>query len=236
VRIAVVSDIHGNRTAFQAVLADLRVTSPDLVFHGGDLAHAGSHPAEIIDHLRLLGWPGVQGNTDEVLWAPESLPPMPSLPKLRSMIQDMVSAESTRISEEQKQWLKSLPRVHSHEGIQLVHASPDSLWRSPGAEATDAELATTYGSLAAQVVVYGHIHRPFIRLVQGFTVANSGSISLSYDGDTRASYLLIDGLNISIRRVQYDVEKEARELMESGMPHAEWVGRTLRAGRYCPPE
>jgi predicted phosphodiesterase len=54
-RIAVVSDIHGNRTAFEAVLADLRQTSPDLILHGGDLPHGGSSPAEIVDQIRDLG-------------------------------------------------------------------------------------------------------------------------------------------------------------------------------------
>src|SRR5215470_8510880 len=72
-RVAIVSDIHGNRTAFEAVLADLRETSPDLVLHGGDLADAGSSPVEVVDRIRDLGWPGVAGNTDEMLFRPESL-------------------------------------------------------------------------------------------------------------------------------------------------------------------
>ena len=72
-RIAIVSDIHGNRTSFEAVLADLRQASPDLVLHGGDLADGGSNPVEIVDHIRQLGWHGVLGNTDEMLWRPESL-------------------------------------------------------------------------------------------------------------------------------------------------------------------
>ena len=72
-RIAIVSDIHGNRTAFEAVLADLRWTSPDLILHGGDLADGGSRPAEIVDGIRDLGWQGVAGNADEMLWRPEAL-------------------------------------------------------------------------------------------------------------------------------------------------------------------
>jgi predicted phosphodiesterase len=72
-RVAVLSDIHGNLTAFEAVLADLRQVSPDLVLHGGDLADAGSSPIEIVDRLRDLGWPGVMGNTDEMLVEPDSL-------------------------------------------------------------------------------------------------------------------------------------------------------------------
>src|SRR5437763_8478971 len=73
-RLAVLSDIHGNLTAFEAVLADLKsVVAPDLVVHGGDLAANGARPAEIVDAIRDLGWPGVCGNTDEMLWRPELL-------------------------------------------------------------------------------------------------------------------------------------------------------------------
>ena len=72
-RIAVVSDIHGNLTAFEAVLADLRRTAPDLILHGGDLAQGGASPAAIVDYIRDLGWLGVLGNVDEALFRPESL-------------------------------------------------------------------------------------------------------------------------------------------------------------------
>jgi predicted phosphodiesterase len=68
-RIAIISDIHGNRTAFEAVLADLKQTAPDLVLHGGDLADSGSSPDEIVDRIRDLGWRGVVGNADEMLFA-----------------------------------------------------------------------------------------------------------------------------------------------------------------------
>jgi Icc-related predicted phosphoesterase len=55
-RIAIVADIHGNRTAFEAILADLRHTSLDLILQGGDLADSGANPAEIVDRIRDLGW------------------------------------------------------------------------------------------------------------------------------------------------------------------------------------
>ena len=58
-------------TAFDAVLSDIRDVSHDIVFHGGDLADGGSSPVEIVDHIRALGWPGVVGNTDEMLARPE---------------------------------------------------------------------------------------------------------------------------------------------------------------------
>lgn len=72
-RVAVVSDIHGNLTAFAAVLEDIRQCSPDLVLHGGELADGGSSPIEIVDRIRGLDWQGVMGNTDEMLVHPDSL-------------------------------------------------------------------------------------------------------------------------------------------------------------------
>src|SRR5579863_6778928 len=85
-RIAILSDIHGNRTAFEAVLADLQQTSPDLILHGGDLADSGSSPVEIVDRIRDLGWPGVAGNTDEILFRPAALDEFASqIPELKPM-------------------------------------------------------------------------------------------------------------------------------------------------------
>jgi predicted phosphodiesterase len=65
-RSAIVSDIHGNLPALEAVLADLEQVRPDLVLHGGDLALGGPHPVEVVDRVRELGWAGVLGNTDEL--------------------------------------------------------------------------------------------------------------------------------------------------------------------------
>src|SRR5580700_12138289 len=85
-RTAIVSDIHGNLTAFEAVLADLRETSPDLILHGGDLGDNGSRPCEVVDRIRDLGWQGVLGNTDEMLFDPASLTEFANrLPNLQSM-------------------------------------------------------------------------------------------------------------------------------------------------------
>ena len=239
-RVAIVSDIHGNRRAFQAVFADLQEVAPDLVLQGGDLAAGGTHPAEIIDQIRSLGWRGVAGNVDEMLWRPESLTEYaaahPRLAAILAMVQETIAPTLASLGEDRVQWLERLPRQYSQEGLRLVHASPDDLWRAPMTNASDAELQSVYGSLHAEVVVYGHIHRPYIRPLHGMTVANSGSVGQSYDGDRRASYLVIDGESITIRRVEYDVESEAEELLHSGLPHAAWRSRILLAGRYVPPD
>jgi predicted phosphodiesterase len=239
-RVAIVSDIHGNRRAFEAVLADLRQVAPDLVVHGGDLASGGTHPADIIDQVRTLGWPGVRGNTDEMLWSPESLAEFaakqPKLVPLLARVQETIPPTLASIGEERLRWLEGLPSLYSQPGFSLVHASPEDLWRAPMPNASDDELRSTYASLGAQIVVYGHIHRPYIRRVQAMTIANTGSVGQSYDGDRRASYLVIEGESITIRRVEYDVESEAEELLRSGLPHAEWLARILLAGRYCAPD
>jgi putative phosphoesterase len=239
-RVAIVADIHGNRRAFEAVLADLRQVAPDLIVHGGDLAYGGTHPAEIIDQVRALGWLGVRGNTDEMLWAPKSLTEFaakqPKLGPLLARIQDLIPPTLARIGEERLRWLEGFPEQYSGEGFSLVHASPGDLWRAPMPNASDDELQSTYAPLRAPIVVYGHIHRPYVRRMQGMTVANTGSVSQSYDGDRRASYLVIDGESVTIRRVEYDVESEAKELLRSGLPHAEWMAKILLAGQYVPPE
>lgn len=239
-RIAVVSDIHGNRTALTAVLADLHQVSPDLIIHGGDLAASGSHDAEVVDQIRALGWPGVLGNTDEMLWAPDRLNALgsqsPALKNLLATLKGMIPIMRASLGEERVQWMKSLPRRYSNQSVTVVHASPDDCWKSPMPEASDEELESVYVGLNSPIVAYGHIHRPFIRQLKAFTVANSGSVSLAYDGDPRAKYLLINDHNITIRHVEYDIEKAVEDLKNSGLPYADWLIRVLRAGRYVPPE
>jgi predicted phosphodiesterase len=238
-RIAIISDIHGNRTAFEAVLADLRETSPDLILHGGDLADGGSRPAEIVDWIRDLGWQGVAGNADEMLWRPEALAEFaaesPGVRPLLNQICEIASATREALGEQRIGWLSRLPGLQVHGPVALVHASPTSLWRGPGVEAGDTELEAVYGPLGSPTVVYGHIHRPCVRCLSGMTVANTGSVSLSYDGDRRASYLLIEESGPVVRRVEYDVDREIAELHGSGIPHAGWIARMLALGSFVMP-
>jgi predicted phosphodiesterase len=246
-RIAIVSDIHGNRTAFDAVLADLRQTAPDLILHGGDLAHGGASPAEIVDRIRELAWPGVLGNTDEMLFRPESLQEFasqslklqPAFAKMFAMIEEMAVWDRETLGEARLVWLHTLPLRHVQHQMALVHASPESCWRAPAPEAGDAELKSVYSPLNQPIVIYGHVHRSYIRKIDirkisgmntpGMIVANTGSVSLSHDGDRRASYLLLDDSKPEIRRVEYDVEKELKALTSSSLPHAAWIARTLES-------
>jgi predicted phosphodiesterase len=232
-RIAVVSDIHGNRTAFEAVLADLRQTSPDLILHGGDLADGGASPVEIVDRIRDLGWQGVVGNTDEMLFKPESLQELarqsPELRPLFAAVEEMAVATREALGAERLGWLRRLPRMQVRGPLALVHASPESPWRAPAAAASDAELESVYGPLGQPIAVYAHIHRSYIRSVSGMVVVNTGSVGLSYDGDRRAAYLLLDDGEPAIRRVEYDLDSELEALAASDLPHAAWMARILES-------
>jgi putative phosphoesterase len=230
-RIAIVSDVHGNRTALDAVIADLRETSPDLILHGGDLPHGGARPAEIVDQIRDLGWPGVLGNTDEMLFRPESLTEFMKESPLRAVIEEMAAVTREALGEERLGWLRELPFKRFHDSMALVHASPESCWRAPMPEAGDAGLESVYSPLGRPVVVYGHIHRSFVRTLSSLTVVNTGSVSLSYDGDPRAAYLLLDESKPTIRRVVYDVDRELKALANCGLPHSDWVAKMLKSGR-----
>ncbi len=243
-RIAVLSDIHGNRTAFEAVLADLQQTSPDLILHGGDLADAGASPVEIVDRVRDLGWKGVVGNTDEMLFRPESLEEFAGQssapPSLWTAIRQMAAATRAMLGEERVAWLRGLARIQIQDPMALLHGSPESPWRAPPPEATDAELESVYRPLNQPIAVYAHIHRPYIRSVPSpqvreRLVVNTGSVSLSYDGDRRASYLLLDGASPTIRRVEYDVEKELKALSSCGLPHSDWIAQSLHTGSFQMP-
>jgi diadenosine tetraphosphatase ApaH/serine/threonine PP2A family protein phosphatase len=206
-----------------------------LIFHGGDLADAGSSPVEIVDRIRALGWPGVIGNTDEMLARPETLEDFAgksSAPSsLWNVIREMAAATRQALGDERIAWLGQLPRMQTEGPMALLHASPESTWKAPAAEASDAELESIYSPLGQPLVIYGHIHRPYVRSVSKLVVANTGSVGLSYDGDRRAAYLLLDNSVPSIRRVEYDVDKEIKALAGCGLPHSEWIAKTLLAGR-----
>jgi putative phosphoesterase len=235
-RVAVVSDIHANLTALDAVIADLRTTRPDLVVQGGDLMSGGPRPAEVIDRIREMNWPGVYGNSDEMLWAPHRVSETLQAPHLQQT-RDLVltytrPATLEAIGDERLAWLRTLPLRWSGHDVTVVHAVPDDAWRVVSANAPDEDMERVYGVLRSTRVLYGHIHLPFVRRLATFTLVNTGAVSLSFDGDTRAAYALVDDDRIEIRRVEYDIEEEIRLLLRSDDPFAQSTAETLRTGRY----
>ena len=154
---------------------------------------------------------------------------------LLKMIEECAVATNYLIGESRLKQLQLLPMEIREDDLVLVHAAPGDLWKAPTDPLDDAALENVYGSLGATTVVYGHIHRPFIHQLPKFTVCNSGSVGMPYDGDSRASYLLLTEGRPEIRRVEYDVEREIKSLLASNYPHKEWLAEVRRRGAYVPP-
>ena len=201
-RIAIVSDIHGNLMALDAVMTDLGKHAPDQVWCGGDLGWGGSWASECIQRVRDAGWPTVKGNTD--VWITGDPQTVQSVEERRTMAE---IAAVHNISSDDALWLASLPLGYSPAGsILLVHGTPESPFTAPDPDAPPADFRIYEDQ--AQLVVYGHVHHAFVRRLGGGTlVANPGSVGLPQD-DVTASYLLIDRdgpeVSIQIRRVAYD--------------------------------
>jgi len=238
-RFAIVSDVHGNLTALEAVIADIEQQAPDAVYHLGDLVANGARPAEVFDRVRAADWQGVYGNTDEMLWLPiadQLARPVAERQFLRQvLISEIGPVTRELIGEERLSYLKSLPLTMRFESVFLCHASPTDLWLAPREKDGDDRFAETYGSVGAKTVIYGHIHFPLVRNLKDMMVINTGAVSLSYDGDWRASYLLFDSGRPSLRRVEYDRDREERALLQSPLPHREWLAQILRTARYSDP-
>jgi putative phosphoesterase len=230
-RLAVVSDVHGNLLALDAVVAALERERPDVVVHGGDLALHGPRPAEVVDRVRELGWSGVIGNTDEVLWTGTVNVPE----HLAAVFQVLGSLTCELLGRERVDWLHRHPPEWRSGDLALLHASPGDLWWAPEEEATDDELQRVYGGLGATTVVYGHIHVPYVRRLSRLTVANSGSVGLPCDGDWRASYLLVEDGDVSMRRVEYDLERELAVTRASRYPTRSWIEEVHRTARRVRP-
>ena len=89
-----------------------------------------------------------------------------------------------------------------------------------------------YGPLEVPIAVYGHIHHAYIRELDGLTVVNAGSLSLALDGDVRATYAVIEQGRVDHRRVPYDVERVASEMLEIDYPNAARYANWLRTGAW----
>jgi predicted phosphodiesterase len=154
---------------------------------------------------------------------------------LHALYEHTAPATLERLGEENLRWLRALPHEFRHEDIALVHASPADLWRAPLPADDDEAFRTAYGPLGAGYVVYGHIHRPFVRVVDNMTVANSGSAGHTWDGDPRASYLLVDDGHLEIRRLEYPIDRDIDDLLATAYPYAEWLAAMRRSGSYVQP-
>lgn len=204
-RIAILSDIHGNLPALEAALADVEGHGVDEIWCGGDVAFFGPWASECIARVRDAGWPAVKGNTD--VWITGD----PQGGVDEALADEIVTiAGAHAISDEDVSWLLNLPLGHPGPASSLmVHATPESPFDAPMPEAPSGDFEVYEGR--AQVVVYGHVHRAFVRrLKDGTLVANTGSVGLPMDGTT-GSYLLldVDGPDVVFRLQRFTFDRDA---------------------------
>jgi putative phosphoesterase len=219
-RVAIVSDIHGNLMALDAVMTDLERQDLDDVWCGGDLAWGGPWASECIARVRDLGWKTVRGNTD--VWITGD-PQTVTDPADRDRLE--ATAKQHAISPDDARWLLDLPLGVTGPGsLLLVHGTPVSPFVAPQPEASAAEFVPYEGQAA--VVIYGHVHKAFVRrLADGTIVANAGSVGLPLDGEA-ATYLIVDqtGPDVTLihRRVPFDRRAGLAQARTIGGPVGEF--------------
>jgi predicted phosphodiesterase len=224
------SDIHGNLHALSAVVDAL--PPHDQVFVAGDLCLEGPHPAEVWDRLEELGWPMVMGNTDRDI---VSTPANAKAGKHGAVIQ----WTREQLGEERLRKLASLPfslRGGQNDAVLVVHANPKNMDQHLYPTMSEEELTPYLAGVEAEVVVFGHLHIPYVRPVLGRLLVDVSSVGHPKDRDLRAAFTVIEwegeSRSVTQVRVPYDLEATVRALRESGMPRAEKEIASLRKASY----
>ena len=249
-RYALISDIHANRPALEAVLADIaNQASVDAVLHLGDLVGYAPWPNETVQLIREAGIAGVAGNYDSTTATDyKHCGCKYEDPEQEAL--SHISYEWTRkhVSQDTKQFLLSLPfRIDlkplgghvSGPTITLVHgnATLNTVYVTEDRPDTFLErMAQTAGARAGDVICFGHTHKPWHRIVNDVQFINTGSVGRPKDGDWRAGYVLLDvntrdGTTIitpEFVRVEYDVEKTVRAIRAGDLPDE--FGEYLKSG------
>lgn len=229
-RVAVLSDIHANLRALDAILA--RIGSVDAIWHLGDVVGYGPDPDAVVDRLRERGSIGVRGNHDLAATGDDVI---------RDFNVDARAAmEWTRrtIAPTTREWLGALPAQLTIDAYNLVHASPrDPIWEYIG---TDAIAFANLAEMPTEFGLFGHTHLPWAYLAAGpggveaiqpatdasiglagrRALVNPGSVGQPRDGDPDASALVLDTelAEVTWVRAPYDVRSTQRAMRAAGLP------------------
>ena len=234
-RIAVLSDLHGNLLALDACLADLESQGgAEAIVVAGDLCLDGPKPKKVLQRLEEIGAACVRGNKDRYLYDDSATE------KLSSGEIAQVGWTRRDLGERWLGWLRELPfalRIGEDENqLLIVHANPlnddEHLWP----DADDATLTRLVGDERATAIAFGHLHLPYVRIWKGRMLVNVASAGLPKDGDPRACYAIFTerdgGWQVKHRRVAFDVKRVATQLADSGIPESADLIATLRRHRY----
>jgi putative phosphoesterase len=242
-RIAVLSDVHGNVTALEAVRKAIKKEKPDAILVAGDHVLNGPEPAAAIDALRAMEADGaviVQGNTDVAV---ADFDYAAAFPWMADGVADAIrfAAEWAHdaLGDERLDWLRRLPaerRVNLEATLVLAtHASPGS--QAAGFD-MDLDASVTLERLSrtdARIICCGHTHVPEVRDFGWKQIVNAGSAGYVFDGDPTASWALVtlDGETASaeIRRTEFDVMAVSNAISARGLPGDVYRAATVRTGK-----
>jgi diadenosine tetraphosphatase ApaH/serine/threonine PP2A family protein phosphatase len=220
--LAILYDIHGNLPALDAVLADAQAAGAHRWLLGGDYALFGAWPVETLDRLEGLEATWLRGNGERWTADPTDAPKREPLRSALAACRELLPVQ--RIAA-----LAALPQELSLSGTLFCHASPgsDVIGFEPVPDDDESERLS---GVSAPRVIAGHTHVQFRRpaAVAGVEIVNPGSVGLPLDGDRRAAYALQGSDDqVTLRRVEYDVEAAAEAVRERFGPWAETVARRL---------
>jgi putative phosphoesterase len=228
-RIAIFSDLHGNSAATEAVLAAIDAEQPDARYCLGDLVGYGAKPNETIALVRERAIPTIIGNYDDgVGFDRDDCGCAYTDPEEEARGQQSLIWSRAVTTEEHKAYLRTLlPEIRFEaEGkrFRLVHGSPRRMNEYLFADRDPRSLARIAQSVEADVLVFGHTHKPWVREIEDVLFINDGSVGKPKDGDPRAAWALLtvdDGtpVQVAIRRVPYDVASMAAAIRAAvGLP------------------
>jgi putative phosphoesterase len=248
VRIAALSDIHGNSIALEAVLADIAERGgADTYWVLGDFSAIGYDPVTPIERVAALPKARfVRGNTDRFLYTGTRPPPTredvlddpQKLEKFAEVAASFAWSQGAITAVDKLRWLAALPleqRLTLPDGTRLlgVHAAPgqdDGAGINP--VQSEADLRAILSGCQADLVLVGHTHVPLDVTVDGIRAVNLGSVSNPVTDDLRASYVMIHaddkGYELIPRHVAYDTEAVVAAIEKSCHPTAEFLVRTIR--------
>lgn len=225
-RLAVLSDLHANLTACQAVAADIARQGVETVLVLGDLVGYLTRPNQVVELVRGAGWQCLAGNYDQAVLAGGEAGIEAFLkPGIGPEPRAVFAWTEGAVDQATRAFLAGLPGGISLEiagtALLAVHGSPAGVRHYVYPEHPAQELAAWLRRAGAGLLLMGHTHRPFIRRLDAGLALNPGSVGKPKDGDPRASYAIIDLLpqpRAEIIRLAYDLDQEARLLRQAGLP------------------
>ncbi len=201
-RVAVLNDVHGNLAALDAVLADLEALPFDAVVCGGDVV-AGPLPAECLERLRAAKALFVRGNGDT-----ES-------PRAPAGTWEWIAAQ---LDSEALDFLAAQPIARSLDGVLYCHGSPRDEDEILTRVSSDERFRMALAGIGERLVVGGHTHVQFTRVVGDITFANAGSVGMPYEGRQGAFWALVDDQRVELCCTPYAIDEAVAQARATTCP------------------